>query len=80
MSFFALYCYNGLIKSQSLIARELRDALCVSAFMQPCYPPEAQSSTQGIKSMLNMGLFCTYLVDLRHKNPVSKIEKIVSLH
>ena len=46
-------------KSRSPIAREL---------------PEAQFKVQGFKPMLKTSLFCTFLVDLRHKNPVLKFK------
>lgn len=73
-------------KSQSLIACEQRDALCASSFAQLCNPPqlhnapvehcavEAESRAQGYKTILKTSLFCTFLVDLCHKNPVPKIE------
>ncbi|MBR3153445.1 MAG: hypothetical protein IKF10_00390 [Lachnospiraceae bacterium] len=44
-------------KSRSLIARELRDALCASPFAQLCDPPEAQSSTQGFEHFPQQGTY-----------------------
>jgi hypothetical protein len=41
---------------------------------------EAQSRAQGFKPMLKTSLFCTFLIDLRHENPVLKIEILIPLN